>query len=217
MLNKNVARIFNRYANRYDSWFDIHKVVFESELLCIKNVIPNFKTGLEIGIGTGRFASRLGIKIGIDPSVNMVQFAAKRGIEVIVAVAEDLPFKDSSFELVLISTTLCFVNDPIQTIKEANRVLTPKGNIIIAMIDKNSFLGKSYSSKKNKFYKYANFLSVSQVISWLKEMGFKDIKVYQTIFKDPKAISSLEPIAEGYGKGGFVVIRATCEKSLIKG
>lgn len=206
------VEVFNRYADKYDSWFDIHKAVFESELLCIKSVIHSFKTGLEIGVGTGRFASSLGIKIGIDPAINMVKFAAKRGIKAIVAVAEKLPFKDSSFELVLINTTLCFVSDPIQTIKEANRVLTHRGSMIIGMIDKNSFLGKSYSLKKSKFYKYANLLSVSQIIDWLKEMRFEDIRVYQTIFKDPESISSLEPIEEGYGKGGFVVICVTCKK-----
>ena len=50
---------------------------------------------MEIGVGSGRFAQPLGVKIGIDPSRNMLKFAKERGIQVIRGGGENLPFKDN--------------------------------------------------------------------------------------------------------------------------
>lgn len=99
-------------------------------------------------MGTGRFAVPLGIRIGVEPAKAMADIAQKRGIEVYKAKAEKLPFDDSSFDFVLIVVTICFVQDPVQALREAKRVLKPGGYIIIGMIDKESFLGKLYESKK---------------------------------------------------------------------
>jgi hypothetical protein len=78
------------------------------------------------------------------------------------------------------------------------------------MIDKESPLGKSYEAKKSKstFYRYAHFYSVTEVIEWLKRSGFGEIKTRQTIFKPPKEMTAVEPVKDGYGDGGFVVIAA---------
>jgi len=53
-----------------------------SELKALKKVILEKKKGLEIGVGTGRFASPLGIEYGIDPSEKMLEIAKKRGVKV---------------------------------------------------------------------------------------------------------------------------------------
>lgn len=161
-------------------------------------------------MGTGRFAVPLGIRIGVEPAKAMADIAQKRGIEVYEAKAEKLPFDDSSFDFVLIVVTICFVQDPIQALREAKRVLKPGGYIIIGMIDKESFLGKLYESKKkeSKFYRHANFYSTRQVLDWLKKLKYEHIKTCQTIFKNPKEITAIEPVKEGHGEGGFVVITA---------
>lgn len=140
----------------------------------------------------------------------MADIAQKRGIEVYEAKAEKLPFDDSSFDFVLIVVTICFVQDPIQALREAKRVLKPGGYIVIGMIDKESFLGKLYESKKkdSKFYRHANFYSIRQVLDWLKNFESEHIKTCQTIFNNPKEITSIEPVKEGHGEGGFVVIMA---------
>ena len=126
------------------------------------------------------------------------------------AEAEKLPFDDFSFDFVLIVVTICFVQDPIQALREAKRVLKPGGYIIIGMINKESFLGKLYESKKkeSKFYRHANFYSIRQVLDWLIKLEFEHIKTCQTIFKNPKEITAIEPVKKGYGEGGFIVISA---------
>jgi len=206
-------QIFEKWAQEYDTWFDENKFTFESEVLALEKVIPKNSNGIEIGVGTGRFAARLGIRVGVEPAKAMAAIARKRGIEIYEAKAEKLPFDSGSFDFVLLVTTICYLQNPIQALKEATRVLKSDGYIIIGIIDKDSPLGKTYEVKKgeSKFYKYAHFYSVTQVLEWLQRLKYDNIKISQTIFKNPKEITSIEPIKVGYGDGIFVVISAQKE------
>lgn len=206
----NSIKVFEKYAKEYDLWFEKNRSVYESELIALRTLIPKHGKGLEIGVGTGRFSSLLGIKIGIDPAINMLLIAKERDIEVCRAKAEMLPFKDCCFDFILMVTVLCFLDDLFQALREAKRVIKGGGHIIIGMIDRESELGKLYESKrkKSKFYSYARFYSVKEVLSWLKKIGFKVLSIYQTIFQDPKLIIKPEPIKKGYGEGGFIAISA---------
>ena len=201
---------FEKYTQRYEEWFEKHKYAYLSELNAIKSILPKFKKGLEVGVGTGRFAAPLGIQYGIEPSEKMAEIARKRGIKVINGIAENLPFDDESFDLVLLVTTICFVDDVLKTLQEAYRVLKPDGYLIIGFIDKNSPLGEYYQKikEKNPFYKEANFISTEELLKDLKKVGFKEFKIVQTIFHKLEDIKDIEPVKEGYGEGSFVVIRA---------
>ncbi|MFW5898374.1 MAG: class I SAM-dependent methyltransferase [Candidatus Saliniplasma sp.] len=205
-----MSRIFDKYAEEYDGWFDKNKEVFRSELEAVKRLIPEGKDVIEVGVGSGRFASELSVNIGIDPSLSMVKMAKRRGIDVLLGKAEDLPFNDNSFDFVLMMTTLCFLEEPLKAIRESERVLRDDGRIIIGMIDKDSFLGRKYESNKQEstFYKEANFYSIDKVIDLLQSSGFERVNTVQTLFKDIDQIGSVEDIKEGYGEGGFVVISA---------
>ena len=74
------------------------------------------------------------------------------------------------------------------------------------MLDKESPLGRLYETKKNesKFYKYARFYSVKQVLEYLSVSGYAHSRTLQTIFHNPEAITAIEPVKEGYGEGLFV-------------
>ncbi|OIN95763.1 SAM-dependent methyltransferase [Candidatus Desantisbacteria bacterium CG1_02_38_46] len=198
--------IFNVYAKRYDDWYEKNKFAYLSELKVLKYVIPQKGKGLEIGVGTGRFAEPLGIKVGIDPSKKMLKFAFRRNIKTFVGKGEHLPFKNGEFDFILIVITLCFVDNPEKVIAESKRVLRDKGKLIIGIIDKNSKLGKFYQKKKSVFYRVANFFSPEEVINLLKNNGFKSIVTFQTIFDLPENIKKVEKHKRGYGKGGFVVV-----------
>jgi SAM-dependent methyltransferase len=199
---------FNQYAEEYDKWFDRNPFAYESELLAIKRFFPRRGKGLEIGVGTGKFAVPLGIKVGVEPARAMAVIAKQSGIEVHEAFAENLPFKNGTFDFVLMVTVLCFLHNPQTAIEQIARVLKPGGSLIIGMIDRESFLGKIYESKKSKslFYKDAQFYSVPEVIDMLKRTGFIHIQTCQTIFKNHHEITKPESVEDGFGKGGFVVI-----------
>ncbi len=205
---KNVE-VFERLTEKYEEWFDRYTAVYESELNMLKALTPKFNRALEIGVGSGRFAYPLGIKEGIEPSNRMAEIAKQRGIKIYPGFAENLPFQDGEFDFILIAVTICFVNDPLKTLKEAHRVLEDNGKILIAIVDKDTSIGKEYLSKKEKseFYKNANFFSTEEVHRLLKEAGFEVIKTYQTLFGNSiKEINEPQDFKEGYGEGGFVGI-----------
>lgn len=202
---------FEKHASQYEEWFERNKFAYESELQAIKEQLPESKNGIEIGVGSGRFAAPLGIRLGLDPSKEMGELAQKRGIQVIDGVAEAIPFGDSQFDFVLMVTTLCFLDDVESALKEIHRVLKPGGSIIIGFINANSPIGKLYQQKKNDnvFYREATFYSVEEVVAYLKKAGFKDFDFKQTLFRTLTDIRDIEPVKEGRGEGSFVVVKAT--------
>ena len=159
-------------------------------------------------MGTGRFAGPLGIEVGVEPAQAMAAIARERGIKVLEAYAEELPFEDESFDFVLMVTVLCFLVEPFRALSEATRVLKPRGRLIIGMIDPDSPLGRAYEAnkEKSKFYRQAKFQPVGQVITWLADLGYADLKTCQTIFQDPATVKAPQPVKEGQGEGVFAVI-----------
>lgn len=205
------VELFEKHASRYEEWFERNKFAYESELQAIKEQLPESKNGIEIGVGSGRFAAPLGIKVGVEPSSKMREIAQKRGIEVIDGVAEAIPFGDSQFDFVLMVTTLCFLDDVEAALKEIHRVLKSGGSFILGFIDANSPMGRLYQQKKNDnvFYREATFYSVEEVVTSLKKAGFKNFNFKQTLFSPLTDIRDIEPVKEGYGEGSFVVVKAT--------
>ena len=56
---------FDEQPNDYDAWFENHPDLYLSELEAVRIFIPAKGSGVEIGVGTGRFAVPLGILIGV--------------------------------------------------------------------------------------------------------------------------------------------------------
>jgi len=207
-----MARIepFEKYSKKYEDWFEKNIFVYESEIQAIKELFPKVKKSIEIGVGSGKFAIPLGIKTGVDPSPRMRKIAEQKGIKVINAVAEDLPFENFQFEVVLMVTTICFVDNLNLAFREAYRILKLGGYLIIGFVDRDSSLGKLYQQHKKSslFYKIATFYSTREVVYNLSKVGFKEFDFRQTIFHGLSEIKDVESVKKDYGEGSFVVIRA---------
>ena len=200
--------VFNQFAREYDHWFVENSFAYLSEVEAIRRFIPDTGLGVEIGAGTGRFSIPFGIKIGIEPSDGMARLAQSRGLFIIRALAEELPFVDVTIDYVLMVTVICFLTDLPTAMKEIRRVLKPGGRLIIGFIDRESPLGRNYESMKDssRFYKWATFYSVPHIMDTLTSSGFHDFRVCQTLFTDPKDMVRCDPVREGHGEGGFVVL-----------
>jgi len=203
-----MSALFDKYYKKYDAWYEKHKFAYLSEVAALKEAISVAGKGLEIGVGTGRFAASLGITIGIDPSHNMLKIAEQRGVNTRWGVGENLPFLSDTFDYTAIIITLCFVNEPLKVLEEAYRVLNQKGKIILGIIDKDSFLGKFYQQKKSIFYRNAHFFNVEASTGLLRQAGFKKFSYRQALFSLPEKIKIVEKYRKGFGRGGFVVVCA---------
>ncbi|WP_207682655.1 class I SAM-dependent methyltransferase [Desulfonema magnum] len=206
---------FEKYADQYEEWFEKYPRVYEAELRAVKAMMPSPGHGVEIGVGSGRFAGPLGIKIGVEPSEHMAKIAEKRGIQVLNGVAEDLPLEDASVDFVLMVTTICFVDDINKALAEAYRVLSYGGCLIIGFVDRESRIGQIYLSrqKENVFYKDARFFFVDELAGLMTQAGFVNLTFGQTLFKPLSEITSNEPVIPGHGKGSFVVVSGRKEEA----
>ncbi|MEX2411620.1 MAG: class I SAM-dependent methyltransferase [Candidatus Paceibacterota bacterium] len=208
MIVSNNISAFDQNTLEYDQWFEKHSSVYQSEILAIHQAIPENKIGIEIGVGTARFAEPLNIKFGVEPSENMARVAEGKGITVYRAFAENLPIDNSNFDFALMVTTVCFLSDIPKAFSEVHRILKPQGKIILAIIDKNSELGRKYEKEKssNKFYSDAHFHSTEELTTLLQQSGFKNFHYWQTLTSLKE--NEIEKPETGYGKGSFVVIKA---------
>lgn len=201
-----MTNIFDLLYHRYDAWYDRYRCAYLSELRAVGKVLPVKGRGLEIGVGTGRFAAPLGISIGIDPSAKMLAIAKRRGVDARLGYGEELPFKPESFDYAVLIVTLCFAKRPQKVLDDAKRVLKKNGKLIIGIIDQDSFLGKAYQKKGSIFYKRARFFSVPELTHMLAVKGFDRFIYYQTLSQLPENMRRVESPKKGFGRCGFVVI-----------
>lgn len=201
---------FEKHAEEYEAWFEKNPWAYKSELEALRTQVPASGLGVEIGVGSGRFAGPLGIKVGVDPSARMRALAKRRGIRVMDAKAEKLPFEDASFDHVLMVTTICFLDDVLAAFREVIRILKPEGVFVIGFVDKDSVLGRQYQEKKDKskFYRSARFYSPGEVTSMVRKAGFNRFQYVQTLFGNIRVMDRIDPVKDGIGHGSFVVIKA---------
>ena len=90
---------------------------------------------LDVATGTGllaRAASRLGGQVvGLDPSAGMLSHHNDRRARLSRGIAERLPFRDASFDMLTMGYALRHVADLASTFAEYRRVLKPGGRILI--------------------------------------------------------------------------------------
>lgn len=102
-----------------------------------------FRNALDVGCGEGRFCRMLrreGLETtGVEPAKALRAAAQARdpGGRYLDARAEDLPFADESFDLVVSYLTLIDIDGIEDAINEMARVLRPGGSLLIANL--NSF------------------------------------------------------------------------------
>jgi ubiquinone/menaquinone biosynthesis C-methylase UbiE len=141
----------------------------------------------------------------------MLNIARQRGLQVCQAVGERLPFRDGQFNLVLLVTVICFVDDVAALLRELNRVLKSGGHLVIGFINRDSRLGQLYESRKetSAFYRDARFYSVEEVADRVQEAGFRSLRFCETLWGDPEHLGSgRSEVRDGYGNGAFVVLWA---------
>ena len=142
---------YNRLARFYDSYNKLAERLWFSKWR-EKFFAPLKGKILEVGIGTGEnigYYDKNAEVIGIDFSEKMLEKArekliksGKKNITLKQMDAENLNFKDDSFDYVVTSCVFCSVPDPIKGLEEIRRVLKPTGRLIMIehVLSKNPVL-----------------------------------------------------------------------------
>jgi SAM-dependent methyltransferase len=198
---------FERTAASYDAWYDAHPALFRTELAALRKAVPRRGRGLEIGVGTGRFASLLSVRYGLDPSPGMLGLAGNRGVKAVRGVGEALPFKSASFDFALIVFVIEFVQDIQGFLAEAARVLRSRGRLVLGFMDKDSAWGR-YFHRTSRARHFFHPPSPPALIAGLERVGLRYEASWQTLFGPPPDLPRQERPRPGFGRGGFVVVKA---------
>jgi SAM-dependent methyltransferase len=213
---------FNDMASEYDAWFDKDgSLIFFIEVQAFKALLQSLpRPWIEIGVGSGRFAQALGIETGVDPSIKLVKMARRRGINAFQGRGEQELFDEGTFGTVFLIVTLCFLDSPLDVLKEANRILAPGGKIVLGLVLKESPWGQFYQQKKDeghRFYKFATFYSCDEMVRLIVQAGFVTEKIISTLFQRPAEVQNVEEPKEGYfPDAGFTIIAAGKEVPAIE-
>lgn len=138
-INEKIKKRYNRIASVYD--------IFEQpmELMLFKKwrteVLSSLKGNcLEVGVGTGKNIPFYtdGIDMtAIDFSEKMLEkakdkaYVLKKDINFIHMDAQNMDFKDNTFDSVFTTCVFCSVPDPVKGLMEIKRVCKPDGQIIM--------------------------------------------------------------------------------------
>ena len=126
------AQMRSRMRKELDAQLRRQSLWLRDSLLWILNskVLANSRlaespTALDVGCGPGFTMELLRALMrveGVDNDLEMVRAASSKGLKVAQADGEDLPFQDSSFDIVYCSFLLLWVNDPEKVLGEMKRV-----------------------------------------------------------------------------------------------
>lgn len=138
------------YQKGYKNSF-LQRKWHNGKLKVIIDLIPDSPGSiLDVGSASGWFLSNIKKKfpkskcVGVDKYKEAIIFGNKKykNLNLVFGDAQNLPFKDNSFDLVICAEVLEHVNNPSKVLSEIYRVLTPGGLAVIEM-DSGNILFKS--------------------------------------------------------------------------
>ncbi len=135
--------IFEQAASRYEAWYATERgrradIAERALLERLLRLVPNARTVLEAGSGTGHFAARMAESgfqvIGIERAPAMVREAQRNfpSIPFAIGDARHLPLRAEAVDVVAFITTLEFLVCPVAALREAVRVAR-RGVVVVAL------------------------------------------------------------------------------------
>jgi SAM-dependent methyltransferase len=210
--------------------------VLQSEVELLAGALRKPGRTLSVGCGSGLFEMILReghdieIVFGVEPAEGMAAIAEKRGMEVQIAGAEELPFDDESFDTVLFNGTPSYIPGLAKAFSEAYRVLRTGGHVVVADVPAESSYGTLYRLAAMvgdwsdptlktiapevpypmEFAAAASWRTTQEKLDLLEAAGFKGPETTQTLTLHPKfSNDDVESPVPGHDRGDYVAIRAS--------
>jgi ubiquinone/menaquinone biosynthesis C-methylase UbiE len=132
----------------YEAWYHTPRGrwIGDREFILLQNMLrPEAGASLlDAGCGTGHFSrrfARIGLSVtGIDPDPVALKFAMMEGgnIRYMQWNALELPFCDDAFGYSVAITSLCFIEEPLQVLREMWRVT--RHTLVLGLLNRHSLL-----------------------------------------------------------------------------
>lgn len=242
------------FGKQRDFWWNADFLELMAKRLEFKHV----KSMLDVGCGIGHWGQLLstvlpkhvhitGIereKLWVNKAQERVKGASKK-FEYLQGVAESLPFKDNTFDMVTCQTVLIHLADVEKVLREMLRVLKVGGLLLVA--EPNNFASQAIFDtlsirenvevfigslefylrcEKGKQKLHLGYNSIGDMIPWyLHKLSLKDIKVYLSDktsplippYQTPEEIAVIEQIKEWYDQDFIIWNKAETEKYFVAG
>jgi len=154
------------------------------------------------------------------PEIQLTESGSRNKKNCLVSDFDCLPIESDSVDVVVLHHVLDFAPNPHQVLKEVNRILIPRGHVIIIGFNPFSFFGlwKMVASifTKNFHWRYSS-IAKKRLFDWFKLLDLEKAKVTHTFFRPPcknslllKRLSFLENIGSKLAKpfGGVYIVLA---------
>jgi len=173
---RRVRSVFDSVAPKYDVMNDLMSLGLHRAWKAYTVLVANLKEGdraLDIAGGTGDLALAFSKKVGksgqvVHTDINQAMLSAGRNrllnegvvLPTVVCDAEKLPFPDSYFDLVSVAFGLRNMTHKDLALKEMNRVLKPKGKLLVLEFSK-------VAAPLEKAYDWYSFKVLPQLGKWV--------------------------------------------------
>lgn len=163
-------------ASRYEEWYaGAGRRADALEKRLLRDMLSDFvgvSTVLEVGCGTGHFSRWLAEQdmrvFGLDLSWPMLAEAQRSdGLLYARGNALRLPFRERSFDLVVLITTLEFLDDPRRALAEAARAASR--GLLLGVLNRHSLLAVRRRASAQPPWDTAQFFSPWQLAHLVRE------------------------------------------------
>lgn len=178
---------YGEIAERFDDARTLSDENMSAWLRLISERIGRLRVKLlDLGCGTGRFALPLAAKLGysvtgVDVSREMIAKAKAKDtqgqVEWSIANVNDLPYSDSSFDVVFMSHLLHHLDRPFELVERCFRLVKPGG----ILFNRYGAMEHIRTDPEHTFFPRARELdeartpTVNQVETWFRKAGFADV------------------------------------------
>lgn len=178
--DKKRARIFYRYFSKIYDY--INPIFYSDEMRKTVVDMANINSDsfvLEVGCGTGFTTEEIARRTGEDKVVavdltpeQMIKARAKLGnVNYFLGDAENLPFKDNSFDAAISAGSIEYWPNPQKGIEEMTRVTRSGGKVVILAPRKpDNIIVRKFAES------IMLFPSTQQCVYWFMKAGLEDIR-----------------------------------------
>jgi ubiquinone/menaquinone biosynthesis C-methylase UbiE len=209
-----VRKRFDKLAEKRQYWKERNKYYYSDQEKYFRFLIPDSRSVLELGCGTGDLLNALEPKrgVGVDFSPEMVHIAEKRypHLEFQTADIESLPVWGETFDFLIMADVVGHLMDIEETLKQLHTFCSPDTRLIISyynflwepILKMGEMLGQKMPQQ------HQNWLSSHDICNLLSLAHFQIVKTDLRLLV-PKKIPLLSDIINKYF-ASLPILRKLC-------